>query len=107
MDGVLSTYALTLVPEFDDVIRGAAAALGPGKRMAVVDLKAPDGWPRWVLRTVVALVRPFGVTLGLAERHPWESMRRRFASVEVREHFLGTTYMAIGESGSSVTGRQS
>jgi demethylmenaquinone methyltransferase/2-methoxy-6-polyprenyl-1,4-benzoquinol methylase len=106
VDGVLSTYALTLVPEFDDVIRGAAAALGPGKRMVVVDLKAPDGWPRWVLRTVVALARPFGVTLGLAERHPWESMRRHFTSVEVREHYLGTTYVAIGESGSNVTGRE-
>jgi hypothetical protein len=55
----------------------------------------------------VALVRPFGVTLGLAERHPWESMRRHFTSVEVREHYLGTTYVAIGESGSSVTGKLS
>jgi demethylmenaquinone methyltransferase/2-methoxy-6-polyprenyl-1,4-benzoquinol methylase len=107
VDGVLSTYALTLVPEFDDVIRRAAATLGPGRRMVAVDLKAPGGWPRWVLRAVVALVRPFGVTLGLAERHPWESMRRHFTSSEVREHYLGTTYVAIGESGSSVTGKLS
>jgi demethylmenaquinone methyltransferase/2-methoxy-6-polyprenyl-1,4-benzoquinol methylase len=107
VDGVLSTYALTLVPEFDEVIRRAAAALGPGGRMAVVDFKAPEGWPRWVLRALVVLLQPFGVTLGLAERHPWESMNRHFGSVEVREHYLGTTYVAIGESGSSVTGRRS
>jgi demethylmenaquinone methyltransferase/2-methoxy-6-polyprenyl-1,4-benzoquinol methylase len=50
VDGVLSTYALTIVPEFDDVVRRAAAALGPRKRMVVVDLKAPEGWPPWVLR---------------------------------------------------------
>ncbi len=106
VDGVLSTYALTIVPELDDVVRRAAAALGPGKWMVVVDLKAPEGWPRWVLRAAVTLVRPFGVTLGLAERHLWESMRRHFTSVEVREHYLGTTYVAIGESGSSVTGRE-
>jgi len=107
VDGVVSTYALTIVPEFDDVARRAAAALGPGKRMVVVDLKAPEEWPRWVLGAVVALVRPFGVTLDLAERHPWESMRRHFTSVEVREHYLGTTYVAIGEAGSRATGRRS
>jgi demethylmenaquinone methyltransferase/2-methoxy-6-polyprenyl-1,4-benzoquinol methylase len=106
VDGVISTYALTLVPEFDDVIRRAAEALGPGKRMVVVDLKAPQEWPRWLLGAVVALVRPFGVTLDLAERHPWESMHRHFGSVEVREHYLGTTYVAIGESDSSATGRR-
>jgi hypothetical protein len=74
--------------------------------MVVVDLKAPEGWPPWVLRGAVTLVRPFGVTLGLAERHPWESMRRHFTSVEVHEHYLGTTYVVIGESGSSLTRRE-
>ena len=106
VDGVLSTYALTLVPELDDVLRRAAAALGPGKRMVIVDFKAPEGWPRWALRAAVALVRPFGGTLGAAKLHPWESMRGLFGSVEVREHYLSTTYVAIGESGSSVTGRR-
>jgi demethylmenaquinone methyltransferase/2-methoxy-6-polyprenyl-1,4-benzoquinol methylase len=106
VDGVLSTYALTLVPELDEVLRGAAAALGPGKRMVIVDFKAPEGWPRWAVRAAVALVRPFGGTLGAAKRHPWESMRGHFGSVEVREHYLGTTYVAIGESGSSATGSQ-
>jgi demethylmenaquinone methyltransferase/2-methoxy-6-polyprenyl-1,4-benzoquinol methylase len=107
VDGVLSTYALTIVSGFDDVVRRGAAALGPGKRMVVVDLKAPKAWPRWVIRAVVMLVQPFGVTLGLAERHPWESIRRYFNFVEVREHYLGTTYVAIGESGPTVTGRLS
>jgi ubiquinone/menaquinone biosynthesis C-methylase UbiE len=97
VDGVLSTYALTLVPGFDEVIRRAAAALDPGKRMVVVDIKAPGGWPRWLLRAIVPLIRPFGVTLGLEDRHPWESMRKHFGTVEVREHYLGTTYLATGE----------
>lgn len=97
-DGVLSTYALTLVPGFDEVIRRAAGALAPGKRMVVVDFKAPEGWPPWALRAIVPLLRPFGVTLELRHRHPWESMRRHFRLVEVREHYLGTTYVAVGES---------
>lgn len=96
-DGVLSTYALTLMPAFDEVIRRAAAAIVPGKRMVVVDFKAPERWPNWSLRAIVPLLRPFGVTLGLRDRHPWESMRRHFRTVEVRERYLGTTYVAIGE----------
>lgn len=97
-NGVLSTYALTLMPAFDEVIRRTAAALAPGKRMVVVDFKAPEGWPPWVLRAIVPLLRPFGVTLGLEVRHPWESMRRHLRNVDVREHYLGTTYVAAGES---------
>jgi len=96
--GVLSTYALTLVPSFDEVIRRAAEALAPGKRMAVVDFKAPEGWPRWALRAIVPFLHPFGVTLGLEERHPWESMRRYFGAVEMRERYLHTTYVAVGEA---------
>lgn len=99
VDGVLSTYALTLVPGFDEVIRRAAESLGPGKRMVVVDFKAPGGWPRWLLRAVVPLLRPFGVRLGLEDRHPWESMRRHFGTVEVRERYLGTTYLAAAARG--------
>jgi ubiquinone/menaquinone biosynthesis C-methylase UbiE len=95
-DGVLSTYALTLMPAFDALIRRAAAVLAPGKRMVVVDFKAPERWPPWVLRAIVPLLRPFGVTLGLKDRHPWESMRRHFRMIDVREHYFGTTYVAVG-----------
>lgn len=42
-DGVLSTYALTIVPGFDEVIRRAAAALVRGKRMVVVGLQGAGG----------------------------------------------------------------
>lgn len=97
VDGVLSTYALTLAPQFDEIIRRTATALGPGKRMALADFKAPEGWPPWLLRAIVSLLRPFGVALGLQDRHPWESMRRHFRSVDIKEHYLGTTYVAVGE----------
>jgi ubiquinone/menaquinone biosynthesis C-methylase UbiE len=35
VDGILSTFALTLVPEFDKVVRKGAAALMPGKRFVI------------------------------------------------------------------------
>jgi len=98
VDGVLSTFALTLVPEFDRVIEHAAGALAPGKRMVVVDFKAPASWPRWLLRAIVPALRPFAVRLELAERHPWESLHRHFGNLTMEERYLGTTYVAASEA---------
>jgi len=44
VDGILSTFALTLVPQFDEVIRNGALALQPGKRFVILDFKMPSGW---------------------------------------------------------------
>jgi demethylmenaquinone methyltransferase/2-methoxy-6-polyprenyl-1,4-benzoquinol methylase len=95
VDGVLSTYALTLIESYDEVVRRAAAALAPGRRMVVVDFKAPSSWPEWLLRAIVPLVRPFGVTLDLADRQPWTSMARHLDLISMDEYYLGTTYVAI------------
>lgn len=96
--GVLSTFALTLVPEFDRVIRRGAAALRPGGRWAVADLKLPEaGWRRALLALLLPVSRPFGVTLDLAERHPWESLERHLDRLQVEERYLGYVYVAWGE----------
>ena len=70
VDGVFSSFALTLVPDFEDVIARAAAALAPGRALVALDLKRPDGIPEWLVRVGVFVSRPFGVTLDLADRHP-------------------------------------
>lgn len=97
VDAILSTYALTLVPSYDDVIRRGAAALVPRGRFVVVDVKAPRSWPECLLRCVVPLFRPFGVTLDLRTRHPWESLARHMKLVAMDDVCLGTTYVAVGE----------
>lgn len=104
VDGVISTFALTLVPEYDDVIRRAAAALAPGGRMAVLDFKEPEHWPRWLLRFAVAMTRPFGVTWDLMDRKPWKSMERWFDSVDMQELFWGSTYVCTGAVNGSQRG---
>jgi demethylmenaquinone methyltransferase/2-methoxy-6-polyprenyl-1,4-benzoquinol methylase len=103
VDAVFSSYALTLVPGFDAVVRNAARALVPGGRMVVVDFKAPERWPRWLLRAIVPLLRPFAVTLALAQRHPWESIAKHFARSWVTERYLRATYIAVGVTGPGVT----
>src|ERR1700735_1397941 len=47
VDAILSTYALTQVPECGDVIAHGAAALSRGGRWVVLDLKTPARAPRW------------------------------------------------------------
>jgi ubiquinone/menaquinone biosynthesis C-methylase UbiE len=95
--GVLSTLALTLEPSFDDVVRRAAQSLRDGGRVAICDLRRPDGWPEWLVRFAARLNRPFGVTLDLAGRHPWESVRRYLTEVEFRELCGGAIYLSVGE----------
>lgn len=97
VNAILSTYALTLEPSYDDVIRQGASALVPGGRFVVVDFRAPRSWPKPVLRAIVPLFRPFGVTLDLRTRHPWESLAKYLNLVVMEERWLGTTYIAAGE----------
>ena len=95
--GVLSTIALTLVPEFDAVIEQASRVLSPGGRLAVLDLKRPEGWPEWLVRMGAWVNSPYGVSLDLADRHPWESVRRYLQEVEYREFYFGALYLSVGE----------
>ncbi len=98
VDAIISTFALTLVPEFDDVIKHGAQSLRPGRHWVVADLKMPDNWFRHLYPLLLPLFRPFGVTLDLAERHPWESMEKYLKNVTVEDFFLGFTYIASGEA---------
>ena len=95
--GVLSTLAITLVPQYDDVIGRAAQALQPGGRLAVFDFKEPDNWPAWLVRFAVWINKPYGVSLDLADRHPWESIRAYLREVTFREFYFGALYLSVGE----------
>lgn len=96
--GILSTFAVTLVPTYDDVLRRAAEALAPGGRLAVLDLKLPERWPAWLVRLVARACRPYAVTLDLADRHAWESVHRYTDGAGYREFYFGAIYLSAGTS---------
>ena len=96
-NGVLSTFALTLIPEYEEVISRASLTLNSQGKMVVFDLKKPDQWPFWLVQLGVLITKPFGVTLDLSERKPWEAMSKYFAKVTMHELYGGFAYIAVGE----------
>lgn len=97
ISGVYSTLALTLVPEYDTIIERASRAMRAGRRLAVLDMKEPEGWPAWLIRLAAWLNKPYGVSLELADRHPWESIRQYLTETEFKEYYFGTLYLCVGE----------
>ncbi len=100
VSAAFSTLALTLVPEYDLIIERAGKALKGEGRLAVMDLKEPVDWPSWLLSFVAWFWKPFGVSLDLADRHPWESIRQHLTEVEYREFYFGAVYLSVGKKAS-------
>jgi demethylmenaquinone methyltransferase/2-methoxy-6-polyprenyl-1,4-benzoquinol methylase len=94
IDAILSTYALTQVPECAAVIAHGASALSPGGRWAVLDLKLPDNVPRRLAQ--------LGISAEWIARRPWEEIRAAMEDslVEVSwtELFLGTGFLVSGRT---------
>jgi len=97
VEGVLSTFALTLVPEYDEVVRNGAATLSPGGRFVILDFKMPSTRISVFAPLLAYITVPFGVSMELAERHPWESVDRYLEGVSLREYYGGFVYIASGE----------
>ncbi|MDP9051794.1 MAG: methyltransferase domain-containing protein [Acidobacteriota bacterium] len=99
LDGILSTFALTLVSDFDDVVRNGATALAPNKRFVILDFKRPSGW--LMNKAAPALARlltgPFGGTIEMASRKPWESLEEHLDLIQFTNLYLGGAYIAAGE----------
>jgi demethylmenaquinone methyltransferase/2-methoxy-6-polyprenyl-1,4-benzoquinol methylase len=98
--GILATYAHSLLPDPRRVIAHGAAALSAGRRWAVLDLKIPDGTPRWLKRLAIALV---GRSTALEEWtviRPWETIRAAMQDALTdfgwTDFLLGTEYLAVG-----------
>src|SRR5690348_5396924 len=88
----------SLEPRFDEVIAKAAASLVPGGRFVLLDLPMLDNWLRHLAPALIWLVRPFAVSIEVAKRQPWKSLRQHFPQYSYQKGYLGIVYMAIGQS---------
>ena len=100
VDAVLSTYALTQVPECGKVIAHGAAALSEGGRWVVLDLKLPDRAPRWFAQLGSSVVRHFASIDEWIAHRPWEeiraAMREELVDLSWTELLFGTAFLAAG-----------
>jgi len=108
VDAILSTYALSQVPECAEVIARGAAALSGGGRWVVLDLKVPDNTPGWLSQLGTATVRPFASIDEWIKRRPWEAIRvamqEELADPSWNELFFGTAFLAAGSRDPATSG---
>jgi demethylmenaquinone methyltransferase/2-methoxy-6-polyprenyl-1,4-benzoquinol methylase len=108
VDAILSTYALTQVPECAAVIAHGAAALSGGGRWVVLDVKVPVNTPAWLSRLGTAIVRPFASIDEWITRRPWEAiraaMREELSDLAWTELFFGTAFLAAGSRDPEASG---
>jgi demethylmenaquinone methyltransferase/2-methoxy-6-polyprenyl-1,4-benzoquinol methylase len=97
VDGVISTFAIIYVPEFDEVIRNGSNSLSAQGRFVVLDFKVPSGWISRLTRFLLFVTRPWGLSMELASRHPWESIGKHLKHMRLTELYGGFVFLAVGE----------
>ncbi len=102
VDGVLSTYALSYIPRFEEIVVNGCKALAPGRRMSIMDLKSPT-YPvlsNLVSYLLVLFLRPYAVTDDYIARRRLEETKtviyKNLEDTYMREWYLGTTYVISG-----------
>ena len=100
VNGIISTFALSLIPECDLVIKRAAQALAIGGRITLLELQMPNYWPDWLIGIAMALIRPFTLSDEWLERRPWQTIGRamleNLTDVNIENRFFSTTYIISG-----------
>ncbi len=97
VDGIISTFALTFIPDCARVIQNGSQALASGRRYVVLDMAWPPGWPRW-WRHLLFSLPSYGITADVIRRRPWEivheTMKRYLVDVVRRPFWMGFFYLA-------------
>jgi demethylmenaquinone methyltransferase/2-methoxy-6-polyprenyl-1,4-benzoquinol methylase len=102
-DRVICTHALSIIPRSREALRRAVAALKPGGRLAVADLKRLDApvevLQPWYDFVVNPMYEALAYTIGCAhpEREILQEMRLLLQDVSVEEFLGGAVYVAVGD----------
>ena len=100
VDGILASYAHSLLPDCAQVIANGAAALSAGGRWVVLDVKVPDHLPRALTRLGIATLGRFTALEEWVVRRPWEEIRVAMQDTlddfSWTEMFFGIAYLAAG-----------
>lgn len=64
----------------------------------VLDVEKPDGASPWLIKLGALVIRPFGVMLDLADRHPWKSVQRYLSNTSQTDVYFGFAFRVVGEA---------
>jgi ubiquinone/menaquinone biosynthesis C-methylase UbiE len=99
LDGIISAFALSFIPDSVRVIENGSKALSPGRKWVVLDMAWPDGWPLW-LRHGLFFLSSWGITGDVIQRRPWKTvfhtMQQHLIEVERKSFWMGFFYLASG-----------
>ncbi|MBW6437068.1 class I SAM-dependent methyltransferase [Actinoplanes hulinensis] len=101
--GIIACFSLTLIREFDTVIQHGFDALAPGGRFVALDYKLPRWWPNFAVPAIGPMVAPFGGTLEMVRRKPFEEVARHAETMRMLERYFGWVYVAVGVAGKRST----
>ena len=101
VDGILSTFALTFVPDGARVIQNGCRALAPGRRWVVLDMAWPRALPMWLHPLLFFLrLSRYGISGEVIRRCPWQTvwstMQQSLVEVERQPFWMGFFYLAWG-----------
>jgi ubiquinone/menaquinone biosynthesis C-methylase UbiE len=101
VNGILSTFALTFIPEAQLVIQNGCQALAPGGRWVVLDMAWPRALPMWFHPLLFFLrLSRYGITGEVIRRRPWQTvwstMQQSLVEVERQPFWMGFFYLAWG-----------
>lgn len=106
VNAVFSSYALSIFPEIEQVIRNGVNSLVPGGRLVLLELQIPAPWPSLIASAAVALMKPYAVTGEWASGRPWElickTAQELLTNVEVTEQYFGLTYIISGKTSDQI-----
>jgi demethylmenaquinone methyltransferase/2-methoxy-6-polyprenyl-1,4-benzoquinol methylase len=99
VNGILSTFALIIIPDSGQVIAKACEALLPGGRISILDMAWPESWPIYWWRAFFWL-KTFGLTREVLERKPWEDIWREMdlnlQDVTLKRFWFKMMYLTSG-----------
>ncbi len=99
VDGIISVFALSFIPDSAQVIQNGSKALSPGQKWVVLDMAWPDGWPLW-LRHGLFFLSSWGITGAVIQRRPWktvwQTMEQHLIDVQRKSFWMGFFYLASG-----------
>lgn len=100
VNGVISAFALTFIPDCALVIQHGSQALAPERMWVVLDMAWPARLPIWA-RSILFFLSSYGITADVVRRRPWElvqqAMKQHLVDITIKRFWLGFFYLASGK----------